>query len=223
MGNFFLDNILHLLPALLIALTIHEYSHGRMAYYLGDNTAKAHGRLTLNPLDHMDPIGLLMLAIAGFGWAKPVPVNPVNFRRDVPMRKGMLLVALAGPMSNLITAFIFLGVAEAYVRLVLGQTVGAYHPIFLLYSLTHPIIRWIVMLNIFLAIFNLIPVPPLDGSRILRAILPRNMEHIFYTLDQYGFVILILIIVTNVISMVMGPVATVVLTILHLPYQLILG
>ncbi|OWZ83974.1 site-2 protease family protein [Natranaerobius trueperi] len=218
MGNFFLGNILYILPALLIALTIHEYSHGRVAYYLGDNTAKAHGRLTLNPLDHLDPIGLLMLAMAGFGWAKPVPVNPVNFRRDISMRQGMLFVSLAGPVSNLIMAFIFLVVSDIYVRITEPMFAG--HSVQITLAQTHEVLQWIVTLNIFLAVFNLIPVPPLDGSRILRSLLPRKFEGYFDYLDQYGFIILIFLIISGAIGTVLGPVSNAILTVLYTPFQL---
>jgi len=217
MGNLFVGNILHIIPALLIALTVHEYSHGRMAYHLGDNTAKAHGRLTLNPIDHMDPIGLLMLAMAGFGWAKPVPVNPVNFRRDIDMRQGMLLVALAGPLSNLIMAFLFLGVSEIFIRLTTPY--AALGP-FLTLEFTHPVLFWIIRLNVFLAVFNLIPVPPLDGSRILRALVPLKYEEYFNYLDQYGFIILILLIISGVIGSILIPVSSIIITILYSPFQL---
>ncbi|ACB85227.1 site-2 protease family protein [Natranaerobius thermophilus] len=220
MDNIFIGDILHIIPALLIALTVHEYSHGRIAYYLGDETAKAQGRLTLNPLDHLDPIGFLMVAIAGFGWAKPVPVNPVNFRRDVDMRHGMLLVSLAGPVSNLIMAFIFLGVSDFYLRFTQG--LGGIGPgVALNPNYNHPVLYYIVLFNIFLAIFNLLPVPPLDGSRILRAIVPRRFEEYFNYLDQYGFIILILLIVSGAIRAILWPLTIIILSILYLPFQLI--
>lgn len=217
LGSIFLDNILHLLPALLIALTIHEYAHGRVAYYLGDHTAKAHGRLTLNPLDHIDPIGLILLAIAGFGWAKPVPINPVNFSRRITMKAGMLYVSLAGPVSNLIMAFLFLGASDLYLRFF--ATGGLFIP-WSMATYPHPTLYWIVMLNIFLAIFNLIPIPPLDGSKILRAILPRKLEASFAQIEQYGFIILILLIFTGGIGAIVRPLTMIILSIFHLPFQL---
>ena len=142
------------IPAIVIALTVHELAHGYIAGILGDNTAKKQGRLTLNPLAHLDPFGALMLLFGPFGWAKPVPVNPMNFARPI---EGMAVVAAAGPLSNISLAaftglFFRLGVVEP------GSMFAAF-----LYIL--------FMINIGLAVFNLIPVYPLDGSRIVMAFL----------------------------------------------------
>ncbi len=216
MGNFFIGDILHILPALLIALTVHEYSHGRMAYHLGDPTAKASGRLTLNPIDHMDPIGLLVLAMFGFGWAKPVPVNPVNFHRSIDMRKGMLLVSLAGPASNLLMAFVFMGVSVVYVQFF--QAINAFN-VNVIMMYTHPVLHYIILINIFLAIFNLFPVPPLDGSRIIRAILPRKYERYFNYMDQYGFIVLLLLVFTGIVGTIVRFLSSILLALMYLPFQ----
>ena len=157
--------------AVLIILTIHEYSHGYVAYRLGDSTAKALGRLSLNPLKHLDPFGALCMVLFHFGWAKPVPINPRNFNKP---KRDFALVALAGPLSNLIMAFIF---AAAYLGIwVLYTSVDA-HTGFLRTVLSNTLLFVYIFhaINIGLGIFNLIPVPPLDGSRILNAILPTRI------------------------------------------------
>ncbi|MBU0991278.1 MAG: site-2 protease family protein [Proteobacteria bacterium] len=149
-------------PAILIALTVHELAHGMVAKMMGDRTAELQGRLTLNPLAHLDILGTMMLFFGPFGWAKPVPVNPMNFQNP---RKGMALVAAAGPLSNITLA----ALTGLFFRLGL-VTPGT---IFYLF------ISLFFMINIGLAVFNLLPVYPLDGSRILMAFLPR------YQLEKY--------------------------------------
>ena len=178
------------IPALLIALTVHEYAHARAAVTLGDPTPRFMGRLTLNPVSHLDPIGLLMLWLAQFGWAKPVPINPGNF---TDYRRGMLLVSLAGPVSNmllaLLTAFVIAILAK--LQLLHGDWVKV---LWLLYSY-----------NIILAVFNLIPIPPLDGSKILASILPARQGEIFDRMEQYGSFILIALVFTGVIGTIIYP------------------
>jgi len=181
------------LLAVLLAITLHELAHGYVAYCLGDNTAKAAGRLTLNPLAHLDPIGALMMLIAGFGWAKPVPVNPFFFKGN--RTKGMMLVSLAGPLVNLIVAYI------AYLIFVLGN--GFFDNAFL-----NQFLNYCIILNVFLAVFNLIPIPPLDGSKILAGFLPKQTAFKFLnTMEQYGFVILMVLILFNITDMIIQPIA----------------
>lgn len=177
-----LTEILALVPAIMLALTVHEYAHGWVAYRLGDNTAQRAGRLTLNPVAHVDWLGLLLLFVAGFGWAKPVPVNPSNLRGNV--KHSMLLVALAGPLSNLILA-----IAAALILGLVGLPSDFW--LLLLYQL--------IYINVVLAIFNLIPIPPLDGSKILAGLLPGRQEWLI-TLEQYGVLVLLLLMVTGVIE-----------------------
>ncbi|MCL6612131.1 MAG: site-2 protease family protein [Peptococcaceae bacterium] len=173
-------------PAVIIGLTVHEYAHAAAAYSLGDRTAYHQGRMTLNPAAHIDPLGLILLYFAGFGWARPVPVNPFHFRgnRD----RGMVLVSLAGPLSNLVLA-----VAAA-------ALLGAF-----LWNIPYAnrITMEIIRINVILAIFNLIPVPPLDGSKILAGILPGSREWL-YRFEQYGTIVLVLLLFTGIIGRVLN-------------------
>ena len=173
-------------PVILFALTIHEYCHALVAYMLGDDTASLQGRLTLNPLRHLDPIGTIMMFIAGFGWAKPVPVNPLNFKDP---KKGMLFVAIAGPISNLITAIIaglLLKIILSSPSFSLEANSGAFNTLVLILILN-------VIFGIVLAVFNMIPIPPLDGSRVLYAYLPDKYADKYALLEQYGMFFLIFI------------------------------
>jgi Zn-dependent protease len=169
--------ILISLPILLVTITIHEFAHGKVADLLGDPTPRLAGRLTLNPLAHIDPIGFLMLVLVRFGWAKPVPINPYNFRDP---RKGTLYVSLAGPLSNFFFAWT--------VSIIYKALPFDYSP------LLSMVFSYTIWINLALGVFNLIPVPPLDGSKILEGILPYQQLDFFYRLQEYGFIILILVI-----------------------------
>ncbi|NLP17609.1 MAG: site-2 protease family protein [Firmicutes bacterium] len=179
------------IPALLLAITVHEYAHGKMADYLGDPTARYAGRLTLNPLAHLDPLGLLMLWIFRFGWAKPVPINPFHFHNR---RQGIILVSLAGPAANLVTAFVVLLV-------------------FKFWPGTGLVVRQILSLafiyNLYLAVFNLIPIPPLDGSKVLWGFLPPSRAHAFSKLETYGPIILIILIYLGLVGRIILPIVAV--------------
>jgi Zn-dependent protease len=193
--NSLVDMIIFL-PAILIAITFHEYAHGRVAYALGDDTPRLQGRLTINPLPHIDWVGFLMLFIFHFGWAKPVQVNPYNFK-GISIKQGMMLVSLAGPGMNLLLAFI---------GMLLIRLLGPYQAnewIWITVQLLQPL----VTINIILAAFNLIPVPPLDGSKILAGLLPDSGTHFMYALEQYGMLILLLLIVTGMASRIFLPIA----------------
>ncbi|MDI6906321.1 MAG: site-2 protease family protein [Thermoanaerobacterales bacterium] len=178
-----LAEIIALVPAIMLALTVHEYAHGFVADRLGDHTARYAGRLTLNPVAHVDWLGLLLLFVAGFGWAKPVPVNPYNLRGNV--KQGLLLVSLAGPAANLVLAL------AASVLLGLIDYMQSGFGLLLLYQL--------IYINVVLAVFNLIPVPPLDGSKILAGLLPGRQEWLV-ALEQYGVLVLLVLMVTGLIG-----------------------
>jgi Zn-dependent protease len=164
--------IIGFLLGILIAITVHEYFHAYSANYFGDPTAKNRGRVSLNPLKHLDPVGTIFLFLAGFGWGKPVPINPNNLKNP---KLDQLWIALSGPISNLLVAFIF---AIPYKwALISGAELSIMNsPLFI-------ISHYIVDINIILAIFNLLPIPPLDGADIIRVIVP---EKIFYYFQKIG-------------------------------------
>ncbi len=180
--------ILVMVFCVLLSLSVHEMSHGLAAYAIGDRTASSTGRLSLNPLHHLDPFGALCLFLFGFGWAKPVPINPWNFRHK---KGGMAFTALAGPLSNFILAFI----AEIFV-VVLGRMSfkSSASFAFNLASVCYIISTYMVTVNLGLGLFNLIPIPPLDGSKILNALLPQRIYFKIMEYEKYGFLILIILI-----------------------------
>lgn len=191
-------NMLIALPAILIALTFHEYAHGQVADWLGDSTPNYQGRLTLNPLPHIDWIGFFALMFFHFGWAKPVQVNPNNFK-NVSVKTGMMLVSIAGPLMNILLAF----VAMITLRLLsFNPELGTYSGN--LSALIQMLIP-LVQINIILAVFNLIPVPPLDGSKILAGLLPDKGTRFIYSLEQYGPILLLLLIFTNLAGKIIWP------------------
>lgn len=187
----FLMNLITGLPGIVIAMVVHEYAHARVAYALGDYTPRLQGRLTLNPAAHVDPIGLLMLFIVHFGWAKPVQINPMNFSNP---RRDDILVSLAGPVSNLITAFIALIILVLLAKFDFPFSEG-----------TLLVFNLIIIYNINFAIFNMLPIPPLDGSHILRNLLPYELARQYEYLERYSFIFLIIILMTPVLSYIFVP------------------
>ena len=199
------------LPAILIAITFHEFAHAFAADKLGDDTPRRQGRLTLNPLAHLDPIGSIMLVFAGFGWGKPVQINPRNFDRKRTMSAGEAIVSVAGPLMNFILALIFAIVAgiilnstNTYISFtstgyrILGaenQTVG----------IIMQVVMLCISINIGLGLFNLIPLPPLDGSKILRNFLPYNAKEWMDRNWQILYIIFVVIWITPVASMIISP------------------
>ena len=188
-----LTYILILAFCVLFSLSVHEFSHGLAAYAVGDKTAKYSGRLSLNPLAHLDPFGAICLFLFGFGWAKPVPVNPWNFKNK---KGGMILTALAGPFSNFLLAFI----AMVIYTLLGGLRFSSASFGFTLASVFYELAYYMIMINLGLGLFNLIPIPPLDGSKVLTAILPERTYFKLMDYERYGFIILIILINTPIFN-----------------------
>lgn len=178
-GDISIERLIAGVVALLVGLTFHEFSHALTADQLGDHSPRAMGRLTLNPIAHVDPIGALMLVVAGFGWAKPVMVNPAGLRGG---RRSMALVAFAGPIANVVVAIAFAVVFRVM------DLAGVDSGFFL------NLVALIVQLNILLAIFNLIPIPPLDGYNVLLAYLPPRQAVTIQRYAPYGVIVLLLLI-----------------------------
>jgi Zn-dependent protease len=185
--------LLLMVPGLLLAVTVHEVAHGWVADRLGDPTARLAGRLTLNPLPHIDPLGAVAFVLAGFGWARPVPVNARNLRR--PMRD-MACVAAAGPASNFVVAFLGLILLVLLTRLVDAPFVA--RPV-------AGMLRYVYTFNLGLAIFNLIPLPPLDGGHFLPYFFPRRSWPLLARLEQYGPLLLLLLVFSGATRYIVGP------------------
>ena len=185
--TYILSILLSVVPS-LICITFHELSHGFVAYKLGDDTAKRAGRLTLNPLKHIDPMGLLMMAVFHFGWAKPVPINMYRFQNP---KKGMAITALAGPVSNLVLALFFVvlygGLYQPLARTAVGEyllqmlSLGAY-------------------ISVGLAVFNLLPVPPLDGSKVMLSVLSDEQYTRLMRYERYGMLLMVALVATGVLG-----------------------
>lgn len=199
--NDFILQIIILAPPLLLALTIHEFAHGYVAYRLGDPTAKAMGRLTLNPLKHLDPLGTLAFFFIKIGWAKPVPVNPSYFQNP---RKDMLWVALAGPAVNLALAIIS-ALATKIVWFIAANIPYSALAEAILVPLNQ-ILMASVWINLVLCIFNFLPIPPLDGSRILAGLLPPDMARSYESVERYGFIIILVLAFSGLLSKMIMPV-----------------
>jgi len=204
----FLMNLIVGLPAIVIAMVVHEYSHARVADALGDYTPRMQGRLTLNPAAHVDPFGLLMLFLVHFGWAKPVQINPNNFSNP---RRDDILVSLAGPASNLVTAFVTLIIWVFMIKFGLNISEG-----------TALVLNLIIRYNINFAIFNMLPIPPLDGSHILKQILPYEMSRAYENLERYSFIFLILILFTPILDYVFIPLQMIIYSLFNAVVNLLL-
>jgi Zn-dependent protease len=190
---------------LLFSLSFHESAHAWMAWKLGDDTAKRLGRVSLNPIVHIDPVGTVLFpllqiftGIPLLGWAKPTPYNPANFRPDVPLRKGHMLVAAAGPVSNVVLALVFTFVLFVLARLALPGE--AWRPVWTMMAIG-------IQLNVLLALFNFVPIPPLDGSKVASYGLPGSVgESYDRVVGPYGFMILMLLMISGVLGRVLAPI-----------------
>ena len=185
----------------LFAITIHEFMHGYAAYKLGDNTAKNAGRLTLNPMAHIDPIGLLVLVITRMiGWAKPVPVNYYNIRH----KYGVAIVSAAGPLANLATAFLSALLFKLFIVYIAGNIPE---------NIAQPLeamIFYSILINVSLFIFNLLPIMPMDGARIIWNFLPREQAEKYEATEKYYFIIILVLIVSGVLSYIITPIRNVI-------------
>lgn len=199
-------DFLTILPGILIALTFHEFAHGAAAFAMGDDTAKRSGRLSLDPLKHIDPMGFLMLLLVRFGWAKPVPINENNFKnRNV----GLFLVSIAGIAMNLVLALVFHFITYFSIGVI---DVPAYYQV----------MNGIVRINIMLAAFNLLPIPPLDGSKIIYSFLPLKLRYKFYQYESYGSIILLLLLISGSIGFLLSPVISAIITFLNYLINLVI-
>jgi len=197
-------SILLSLPIILIALTIHEVSHGYAAYKLGDPTARSLGRLSLNPLKHLDPIGCLCMFVFGFGWAKPVPINSRHFKKP---RRDMAITALAGPVSNLLLALFGVLCYCVAEKIIISSSMPMTQ---FSYKMTALVISFFTMfytLNISLATFNMLPIPPLDGSRVLLVFLPPKLYFGFMKYERYISLVILICLWTGILT---GPLSLVV-------------
>jgi Zn-dependent protease len=219
MEDFLLKLSIMLVPGLL-AITCHEVSHGFVAWRFGDPTARMLGRLTLNPLKHIDIIGTLMIFVIGIGWAKPVPVVFENLRNP---KRDMIWVAAAGPITNFLLAFVSAMLLRGFVDF--GNPASSTSPFAMIVEPLAMMLAFSVYINLLLAIFNMIPVPPLDGGRVMVGLLPIRQAAAWARIEPFGMVIIIvLVFFTNIFSTVISPVLNVAVRLLAGPQSdLVLG
>lgn len=194
------------LPAVIIAITFHEFAHAYAADKLGDDTPRMQGRLNLNPMSHMDPFGIFMLIFAHIGWGKPVEINPRNFDKKVSMSAGEAIVAFAGSLMNFILAIIFTILFYAittFASTFIFTTVG---------KVIISMVNYTIVVNIGLAVFNLIPIPPLDGSKILRNFLPYNARDWLDKNNHIFYIIFLIIWITDLASYIINPIINVIIS-----------
>lgn len=198
-------SLLLTIPGVLIAITCHEFAHAFVADKLGDDTPRREGRLTLNPIAHLDPVGSVLLLFAGIGWGKPVHVNPRNYNRTMSMEKADALVSVAGPLTNFILAIIFTLTYCAIYKFAYGifalETYGI---------IIREIISTAIVINIGLGVFNLIPLPPLDGSKIIMPLLPKKAKNFFVNNETLFYIIFLVIWITGIAGTIISPLMTVI-------------
>jgi Zn-dependent protease len=189
------------IPAVLLAITVHEYGHAYAAYKLGDDTPLKQGRLSLNPLDHIEPLGLAMLLFAHIGWGKPVQVDPRNYNRNISVEKADAIVSFAGPLMNFITAIIFALIYCALYKFAgmafLTSTVG---------TIIMAIVASVITMDIGLGVFNLIPLPPLDGSKIIVPLLSQNAKYWLMDHEQIFYFVFLIIWITGIAGRLISPI-----------------
>lgn len=213
LGLFILSNVVSLLtdtsallsllvtlPAVLVAITFHEFAHGFAADRLGDDTPRRQGRLNLNPLSHLDPVGTIMLIFAGFGWGKPVEINSRNFNRNIKMNVGEAIVAAAGPIMNIVLAFVFAVIYMAVWKFVPTFAITQVGGIIML------LLSACVTVNVGLGVFNLIPLPPLDGSKIIGGFLSYNIKNWFERYYNIFYLVFVVIWVTGIAGTIISPI-----------------
>ena len=194
-------NLVLSVPAVLLAITVHEFGHAFAAYKLGDDTPLRQGRLSLNPFDHVDPLGLAMLLFAHIGWGKPVQIDPRNYNRNISVEKADAIVSFAGPLMNFITAIVF-----ALIYCAIMKFAGAVFVMSKIGIIIVSILIYIITMNIGLGVFNLIPLPPLDGSKIFLPILPHNAKSWFIEHEQTFYFIFLIIWITGIAGRLISPI-----------------
>ena len=196
-------SLLYTIPGVLIAITFHEFAHAKVADMLGDDTPRREGRISLNPVAHIDPIGFIMLLFAGFGWGKPVNVNPRNYNRAITIEKADAIVSIAGPAINIILAIIFTAIYFIIYKIAGTITNNVLEIIMQMIIST-------IILNIGLGIFNLIPLPPLDGSKVIKPFLPYNAKRWFEDNERIFYIIFVVLWITGIAGTIISPIINVV-------------
>lgn len=196
-----LIGLLLTIPGVLIAITFHEFAHAFAADKLGDDTPRRQGRLSLNPFDHLDPIGSIMLLFAGFGWGKPVEIDSRNFNRDISLDKANAIVSIAGPLMNFVLAIVFALIYGAInkfmnVQIATSQTL----------QIIMTIIIYTISINVGLGVFNLIPLPPLDGSKVIKPFLPNNAKIWFENREEIFYIVFVVLWITNITGAIISPI-----------------
>lgn len=201
--------LLFSIPGVLVAITFHEFAHAKVAEILGDDTPRREGRISLNPLMHIDPFGFIMLIFAGFGWGKPVNVNPRNYNRDITVEKADCIVSIAGPVMNFLLAFIF----SIIYFVILRFTANSFTANGIGYII-EIMIHSCILINIGLGVFNLIPLPPLDGSKVIKPILPYNAKIFFENNENIFYYMFVFLWITGIAGNFISPIINLIYNIL---------